>query len=307
MNLRDLEYVDAVGRYLSFSRAAAACNVSQPALSNQIKKLEHELGLELFHRGSQTVRMTEFGERVIESAQTLLAQAQRIRDMALECKDPTAVPLKIGMTKTLAPYLASYLCKKVKELAPDLKVILTEDGPEALSESVCNRDIDIAFLPKALIGRGQDFSPVFDEPVFLAVGPDHPLSSIGEIGIDAVPRRELICSQYWLGFEAEANIRRGSPELGNDVVVDVSAASFETVCRHVSHGEGCTFVPALAAEQFKRDNWNLTFIRMKEPEHVRKIGVISRLGCPRKPMLLALRDHIHQELPVGVHLAAALQ
>jgi LysR family hydrogen peroxide-inducible transcriptional activator len=82
MNLRDLEYVLAVSRLGSFSGAAVDCNVSQPALSNQIKKLEKELGTDLFIRLSGEVRPTVFGARVINIAENILLDAQKIRDTA---------------------------------------------------------------------------------------------------------------------------------------------------------------------------------------------------------------------------------
>ncbi|MEL6315950.1 MAG: LysR family transcriptional regulator, partial [Pseudomonadota bacterium] len=75
MNLRDLEYVAAVAKLGSFSGAADACHVSQPALSNQIRKLEKELGMDLFIRASGDTRLTAFGERVVAVAQEMLAGA----------------------------------------------------------------------------------------------------------------------------------------------------------------------------------------------------------------------------------------
>ena len=98
MNLRDLEYVLAVAKHGQFSQAAARCNVSQPALSNQIKKLEQELGGELFLRLSNEIRPSELGARVVEIARRIISDAQRIQDTATEFRNPEALPFKIGMT-----------------------------------------------------------------------------------------------------------------------------------------------------------------------------------------------------------------
>jgi len=118
MNLRDLEYVEALGRYKNFSHAASTCNVSQPALSNQIKKLEQELGAPLFDRGPYEIRPTELGLRVIEAAKVILDQAQKIKDIAIEYRDPEALPYKIGMTPTLAPYLTQYFGNMFRVIYP---------------------------------------------------------------------------------------------------------------------------------------------------------------------------------------------
>ena len=82
MNLRDLEYVIAIDRYRNFGRAAKACNVSQPALSAQVKKLEERLGIEIFSRSNQKVEVTDAGNRIIAMAKEMIGAAQRINDYA---------------------------------------------------------------------------------------------------------------------------------------------------------------------------------------------------------------------------------
>lgn len=304
MNLRDLEYVEAIGRFASFSRAAAACNVSQPALSNQVKKLEQELGAELFYRRMQEVRPTELGARVIEAARLVLNETKKIRDMATEYRDPTALPLRIGMTPTLAPYLMHYLCSKIRGLLPELRMSLVEDATDRLTEMVDNRDIDVALVPIRAFSSRLDFSPLFDEPLFLAVRKGHRVAGLADIGHDDIPTDELICPRSPLGFEAEADLHRCLTEAAKDGDVDVTAASFETVCRHVCTSDRCTIVPALAAAQFRRDGWELAFVRLRGMCRIRRIGVISRAGCPRKPLLAAICSEIHLSPPEGVEPAS---
>lgn len=310
MNLRDLEYVEAIGRFASFSRAACACNVSQPALSNQVKKLEQELGAELFYRRMQEVRPTELGQRVIEAARSVLDETRKIRDMATEYRDPTAVPLRVGVTPTLAPYLTPYLSSQIRRLVPDLRVSLVEDRTERLAEMVTERDIDIALVPQTAFSNRLDFTPLFDEPMFLAVHPDHPLAERDadtEIGCNDIPLDELVCSRSPLGYEAEADPDRMASIANGNHDLDITAASFETVCRHVCLSGGCTIVPALAAEQFKRDGWSLTFVRINANCHIRHIGVISRCGCPRKPLLATICEEVYANLPSGVEPASERQ
>ena len=86
MNLRDLEYLEAVAVHKNFSRAALACNVSQPALSSQIKKLEQELGVEIFDRRNNEVLLTEFGARVIDKAASINRNTRAIKDVAMQFK-----------------------------------------------------------------------------------------------------------------------------------------------------------------------------------------------------------------------------
>ena len=78
MNIRDLEYIAAIDRYRNFGRAAEACNVSQPALSAQVKKLEERLGVELFARTNSGVITTDAGSRIVVTAKDVLRSTQRI-------------------------------------------------------------------------------------------------------------------------------------------------------------------------------------------------------------------------------------
>src|SRR5687768_13780550 len=105
MNLRDLEYLVAVADLLSFSKAADACHVSQPTLSNQIKKLEDGLGVRLFERTNKRVMVTEVGERMIAAARRMLREAREMKAMAAQARDPFAGVFRLGVFPTLASYL----------------------------------------------------------------------------------------------------------------------------------------------------------------------------------------------------------
>jgi len=305
MNLRDLEYVEAVGRLMNFSRAASACNVSQPALSNQIKKLEQELGAKLFDRRVHDIRPTDLGKRVIESARTILSETRKIHDMATEYRDPTAIPLRVGMAPTLAPYLMHYLFTQIRTLLPDIKVTMAEATADQLTALVENRDIDIALVPRSTCETRLDFTPLFDEPLYLAVPKEHSMAEREEIDFQDIPAGRLICTRAPLGYDAEDDVRGCSPDVGKDVPLDLTATTFETACRYVCVNNACTIVPALAAEQFKRDGWGLSFLRLRKADHVRNIGVVSRLGCPRKPLLTALCEQIYSHPPCGVEPVAS--
>src|SRR6187401_3537812 len=109
MNLRDLQYLVAVADHGHFGRAAEACYVSQPTLSTQIKKLERDLGVELVERNPRQVLLTAAGEQVVERARVILGEADTIRNIALQAKDPEAGSIRMGLFPTLAPYLLPHV------------------------------------------------------------------------------------------------------------------------------------------------------------------------------------------------------
>lgn len=300
MNFRDLEYVLAVAKHGKFSHAASVCNVSQPALSNQIKKLEHELGAELFVRLNNEVRLTEFGVRTVAVAQRILKDAQRIRDAGQELRDPEALPLKIGMTPTLAPYLTKYFAELFMNLFPGMRVTLVEDLPQSMNKMVEDHLLDIALVAASNTSQNLDFSAIWEEPLFLAMRKDHPLSGLDSIAAEDVPLHDFIRLPHAFGYDLESRLPLQDDTIRANKRFDLSALRFETVCRAVCHTDDCTLVSALAAEQFKRDNLGLAFVPMQGPGNTRKLGAVTRQGFPRRSVLMKIGQYINATPPDGV-------
>ena len=105
VTLRQLRYFDALARHSHFGRAAAACAISQPALSMQIKELEESLGAVLIERGARQVRLTKFGEEAALRVRDILRSVDELGDFARASRDRLAGRLRIGMIPTIAPYL----------------------------------------------------------------------------------------------------------------------------------------------------------------------------------------------------------
>src|SRR6478735_6801162 len=105
MEMNQLRYVVAVARTGNFSRAAELCNVSQPSLSQQIQKLEDELGERLFDRMKRQTKLTSHGEVFFRRAVVILAEAEMALREASEAKSLVSGTCTIGVLPTIAPYL----------------------------------------------------------------------------------------------------------------------------------------------------------------------------------------------------------
>lgn len=300
MNLRDLEYVVAVAKFGSFSGAADACNVSQPALSNQIKKLEKELGTDLFIRLSGETRLTACGQRVVQIAEDMLRGSQRIRDAATEFRDPEAVPFHIGLTPTLAPYLTQYFSELFSALFPNMRVTMIEDLPQNMLQMVEDHELDVALVAKLNHNPTLEFTSIWAEPLFLAVRHGHPLDTLSSIHPEEVPVHDFIRLPHSFGYELEDRLPAPDAVSRASKRFDLTALRFETICRHICHSDDCTIVSSLAAEQFRDDNWPLSFIPFEAPGNMRNLGAASRLNCPRKPLLSKIGAYIRQSPPKGV-------
>ena len=124
MTLTELRYIVAVAREHHFGRAAKACFVSQPTLSVAIKKLEDELGVAIFERGSNEITPSPIGERLIQQAQQTLEAADNIKKLALHGKNQLAGPLRIGAIHTIGPYLYPELIPLLRKAAPEMPLIV---------------------------------------------------------------------------------------------------------------------------------------------------------------------------------------
>ncbi|WP_420583742.1 LysR family transcriptional regulator [Ruegeria sp.] len=300
MNFRDLEYVLAIAKHGQFSQAAVACNVSQPALSNQVKKLEQELGSELFLRLPNEVRPTLCGERILSIAERILSDAQNIRDTATQFRDPEAVPFHVGMTPTLAPYLTQYFSDLFSALFPAMRVTMVEDLPQNMLRMVEDHTLDLALVAKINTSAALDFTSIWSEPLFLAVREGHPLCHLPSIAPEDVPAHDFIRLPHSFGYDLEDRLPKADPAHRVSKRFDLSALRFETICRHICHSDDCTIVSALAAEQFKRDNWPLCFVPFEAPGHLRDLGAATRPNCPRRPLLDRIGAYINENPPTGV-------
>ncbi len=300
MNLRDLEYVTAIDRYRNFGRAAEACNVSQPSLSSQVKKLEERLGVELFARTNSGVQTTDAGARIVTTAKEVLRSAQRITDTAAEYHDPLAAPLTVGVIPTLAPFALPYLSQSITSIAADLSVIYREQPTQVLWNELENRIIDVALMSGPVKAAGYRFTPIFREPLVLMVSKNHRLANTASISATDIPIEEmlLLSEEHCLRADTVALCR--DKNLGIDVSDQILATNFLTMSHYLSEGVGCSLVPKLSRAILKCANPDTRFIEIEGDDYGRDIGFVSRTGCPREHILMALCDQIRTHPPESV-------
>ena len=153
MTLTELRYIVAVARERHFGRAAEGCFVSQPTLSVAVKKLEEELGLQLFERGPGEVTITPAGQKIVEQAQRVLEEASRIKELAAAGRDPLAGPLRLGAIYTIGPYLLPKLIPILRRAAPQMQLHIQENFTHVLAELLKNGEDDVI-----LVGTEQSFA-----------------------------------------------------------------------------------------------------------------------------------------------------
>src|SRR5579862_2840376 len=189
MTLTELRYIVAVARERHFGRAAEACFVSQPTLSVAIKKLEEELDVKIFERGSNEVSLTALGTAIVRQAQSVIEQAAAIKEIAKCGQDPLSGALKLGIIYTIGPYLLPQLVRHAIELTP---LMLQENFTVKLLDMLRTGELDCAIMAEPFPDSGLAIAPLYDEPFVVAVPRHHPLARETAISAERLKQETML-------------------------------------------------------------------------------------------------------------------
>lgn len=306
MNLRDLKYVLSVAEHHHFGKAAEDCFVSQPTLSNQIKKLEDELGVTIFERTNRSVEVTAVGKPILTHAQLILEQVDIIQQLARASQNPLSGSIQIGVIPTLSPYLMPLIFKPLKTKCPQMLMVLSEELTLTLIERLKKHEIDAALVASEVDEKEFTVIPLFREPFWLAYPCNHRFAKVTKISQNDLDNAELLllAEGHCLAKQAmDVCHRNNRKDLGE--MVDLRASSLETLLQMVSAGLGTTLVPALALEtSWTKDN-SINSCKLGLNNAFRDISLIYRKGFPRKQALDALIETIIENLPDSVEVAVS--
>ena len=295
MTLTVLRYRVAVARERHFGKAAEACFVSQPTLSVAIKKLEEELDVKLFERGSNEVTVTPLGLEIVHQAHLVLEQAAGIKELARHGKNPLSGPLRLGVIYTIAPYLLPDLVRQSIDHVPQMPLILQENFTVKLLEMLRASEIDAAVLAEPFPDAGLATAALYDEPFQIAVPKKHPLARRKRISAEELKNETMlllgtghcfrdhvleVCPEY-AGFSSNADGIRKSFE----------GSSLETIKYMVAAGMGVTVVPQLSVPA--EPERHITYIEFADPVPTRRIVLAWRRSFTRYEAIAAVRNAIY--------------
>jgi len=197
VELRQLEYFVAVAEHLHFGRAAEALSIGQPAVSQQIARLERELGVALFDRSGRTVRLTDAGSRLVVEAHAVLVAVDRARTAIRAPADRDRPPiLRLGSSTGMGDRLDAFL-RALHEQLPATDVRLVSALTQARLERVLNGQLDGAFVRGVEAARGIELIEVWRDRLLVALPADHALaaadrldlSHLADVPLRITPRR----------------------------------------------------------------------------------------------------------------------
>ena len=291
MTLTELRYIVAVAREKHFGRAAETCFVSQPTLSVAIKKLEDELGVPLFERAANEVRVTAVGTRVIEQAQRVLEEASAIKQIAAAGKDELVGPLRFGAIYTVGPYVTPQLIPLLHKRAPKMPLLIQENYTARLGEMLKNGDIDLILLSEPFGEPGIVTQAVYDEPFRAVMPAGHGWAKKSRIAtVDLCSENLLLLSSGNCFRDQVLQACAGAQRAINaGLQQSLEGSSLETIRQMVASGVGITVLPSTAAECRTADTKLTATKSFASPEPVRRIALAWRKSFPRARAVQAVR------------------
>lgn len=289
MTLTELRYITAVARELHFGRAAASCFVSQPTLSVAIKKLEDELGVTIFERHQHEVTVTSIGEQIIRQAQHVLEQANTIKLIAEEGKDPLKGRIKLGVIYTIGPYLLPKLIPQLTREAPDLTLIIDEDFTANLAEKLRQGELDMIIVSTPFEMQGVATEILYKEPFMVALPKGHSLSKKKSIKADDLVDETLLLLRAGNCFRDQ--VMEVCPACKSDtfskdkIQKTLEGSSLETIRQMVAAGSGVTVLPGSSIIDKQEVDSLLDYRPFARPIPEREVALAYRQSYPRKKLV----------------------
>jgi LysR family transcriptional regulator, hydrogen peroxide-inducible genes activator len=293
MELHQLRYFLAVAETENFTRAAERSHVSQPSLSQQILKLEGEVGHKLFHRLGRRAVLTEAGSAFLERARRILFE---VENAAKELGDHPSLGRRItvGAVQTVMPYLMTPFIAELRTSHPNLLIDAREDFRSKLVQAVVEGELDLAVVPLPVKEHRISIEPLLTEPLLLVVGKNHRIASRTEISINDLAEETFISLGDSSALAAQIRTFFGDQKF--QPRIGFRCAQVATLKLFVSTGLGISLLPQLARTPDDRDT--LVYLRLTGSVPTRELVVIRHLqryqSRGAEQFLSLLREHVRQ-------------
>ena len=286
MELHQLRYACAVAETGSFSRAAERCQIAQPSLSQQVLKLEQDLGTKLFDRMGRGIRITEAGRAFLPHARGVLDQVEIARASVAAGKAGLRGSVTLGAIPTVAPYMLPRYTAAFTRRYPDARLRIVEEQTPVLIEGLRDLSLDFALLALPLRHKDLELQPIRTEPLFAALPEDHPLARR-----DGVSAAELRGEPFVLLRDGHC-FRDLSLAVCGKATVSANMAfesgQFSSILGMVAAGIGLSLVPEMALDR----NAGCRYVRLRDATATRTVVLASLRGRSFNRVQQALAKYI---------------
>jgi LysR family transcriptional regulator, hydrogen peroxide-inducible genes activator len=293
MTLTEFKYITAVAQHRHFGKAAEACFVSQPTLSVAVRKLEEELGVVLFERGSGEVTATPIGRQIIVQAQRVLDEAAAVKAMAMQNRDPLKGTLRLGVIYSIGPYLLPHIIPALHRDAPEMPLILQENYTADLVEMLKRGEVDLIIVASDVSEPGLAMQAVYDEPFIVALPKGHHWEKRKSIKPEELIGESMLLLGAGHCFRDQVlklcpALNRSAGSTGG-LQQTLITTSLETIRHMVASGTGITVLPITSVQP---KNELLSLVPFTKPIPDRRVCLVWRASFTRLPAVEAVRKAI---------------
>lgn len=306
MELHQVRYFLAVASTLNFTRAAEMCNVTQPALTKGVQKLEQELGGQLIYRERQLTHLTDLGKAVLPMLERALASTESVRHLAREFQQREVAPLAIGLAPTISASLILEPIAEIRKFVPGLHVELREETQDRLVELLLEGEVNVALVgdlddtPERIDGWA-----LFAERYVAVLARSHQLADLPAIGMEELRNAAIL-------DRASCDV---APKFQSLLFPDAQLHHSHRSCRdlHLQHLAAAGFGIVLAPEHMPRLP-SLKALPIEGDPVWREVRLLAVQGRRYSPALDAfvkiarLRDwSLHADLPLQAQHQSRLE
>jgi LysR family transcriptional regulator, low CO2-responsive transcriptional regulator len=282
MEIWQLRTFTAIAETLNFTKASEKLNLTQSAVSHQIKALETELGVPLFIRAKRGVILTDAGRLALEYARRILSDAEEMRELVAGRELAVAGRVRVAAATQALVYLFAPLFEDFMDSHEAVELVFrTTTSTEQTVEDILEGVADVGFASLAVYSPVLHVTELFDDELVLVVGKKHRLSKQAEISIRELER------ERWILFERGASIRRATDDFFKKVKVEPEMAleSNDTyfIKLMIEHGLGVSLMPSWAIREELKSG-KLALIRIKNHELKRSVAMLSLKGPQSAPI-----------------------
>jgi DNA-binding transcriptional LysR family regulator len=242
MELRQLRYFVVVAEHLHYGHAAKQLQMAQPPLSQQIRRLEADLGVELFRRTSRKVELTEHGTQLLEIARRVLGEADNVRELASSLKAGTAGRLRIGFVASVLNWGLAPRLRQFREDNPGVEVTATQMPVIDQVDALADNQIDIGFTLSRLTYEHLHVQVIAVQPLVAVLPDDHPRAGDEWVQLADLAGETFLIWRAPFGPHLDDFITRACAEAGFLPTVAYQGPQINTVAHMVAAGFGVSLV-----------------------------------------------------------------
>lgn len=286
MEFQQLKYICAIADTGSFSRAAERCHVAQPSLSQQVLKLEEDLGARLFDRLGRSIRLTEAGRVFLPYARSILHQMEAARSGVEDKRTDVRGSVAVGVIPTIAPYLMPQSVAAFSKKYPDARLRILEETTPVLVESLRNLSIDVAILALPLRHKEFQMYPLRTEPLYAALAKDHPRAGAKNLSLRELRGEQFVMLRDGHCFRdlsvAACTRAKVNPRIAFE------SGQFSSLLGMVAAGVGVSLVPEMAVDRSAR----CSYVRISDAQASRTIVAAVLRNRSFNRVQQAFLDHV---------------